>query len=131
MASLTSAETMKILSGATAKAEEMGIKLSITVLDPRGDLLGMIRMDGAAWRTIAVSQGKTFCSVTFGKASGEMAGSDNAVIRALIMMHDGRLICHQGAVPIMKDGEMVGAVGASGASSDKDEEACLAGVATL
>ena len=131
MATLTLAEAERILQAAKAKAEELGIKLSISVVDPRGDLIAMVRMDGAPWRTGPVSQGKAFASASFGRTSGEMAGADNAVIRSLIMMEGGRLIPHQGAVPIRKDGELVGAVGGSGAPSEKDEEACLAGVAAL
>ena len=101
------------------------------MVDPRGDLIAVVRMDGSPWRTAPVSQGKAFCAASFGRPSGEMAGADNAVIRSLSMMEGGKLIPHQGAVPIRKDGGLVGAIGGSGAASDKDEEACLAGVAAL
>ena len=44
------------------------------------------------------------------------------------MMEGGHLIPAQGALPIYRDGESIGAVGASGAASQDDEAACRAGI---
>ena len=58
MASLTLAEAEVILAGAKAKVVELGLKMSISVVDPRGDLITMFKMDGAPWRTPAVASRK-------------------------------------------------------------------------
>ena len=64
MASLTLAEAETILAGAKAKVVELGLKMSISVVDPRGDLITMFRIDGAPWRTPAVSHGKAVASAS-------------------------------------------------------------------
>ena len=51
MASLTLTEAEHILAAAKAKVLEMGAKMSVSVVDPRGDLIAMFRTDGASWRT--------------------------------------------------------------------------------
>ena len=58
MTSMTLEEAERVLQGAKAKALEMGLKVSVSVVDPRGDLVCMVRLDGAPWRTPAVSRGK-------------------------------------------------------------------------
>ena len=52
---LTLAEAEAILAGAKAKVLEMGVNMSISVVDPRGDLITMMRTDGASWRTPPIS----------------------------------------------------------------------------
>ena len=46
------------LAGAKAKVLEMGVNMSISVVDPRGDLITMMRTDGASWRTPPISRAK-------------------------------------------------------------------------
>src|SRR5688572_6193434 len=54
---LTSSEAQKMLQAAQAKAQQMGVKASISVVDGRGDLLTMVRLDGVSWRTAGKRQG--------------------------------------------------------------------------
>ena len=54
---LTSSEAQKMLQAAQAKAQQMGVKVSISVVDGRGDLLTMVRLDGVSWRTAGISKG--------------------------------------------------------------------------
>ena len=48
MAALTLAEAEQILVAAKAKVQSMGAKMSVSVVDPRGDLIAMFRTDGAS-----------------------------------------------------------------------------------
>ena len=132
MASLTLAEAEQALAAAKAKVIEMGAKMSVSVVDPRGDLIVMFRTDGAAWRTPPISRGKAVAAACFGRSSGELA--DNAqspVFRALMAMEGGHVIPGQGALPVYRDGELIGAVGGSGGTSQQDEDAALAGIQSL
>ena len=52
----------QVLAGAKAAAMEMGKPFSFSVVDARGDLITMCRMDGAPWRTPYVSRGKARAS---------------------------------------------------------------------
>lgn len=127
---MTTGQAETALQAAKAKALEMGVKVAIAVVDARGDLWAMVRMDGSRWTTSEVCRGKAFASATFGRPSGELAErADSPVFRAVSMMQGGRIIPAQGAVPIMQDGEVVGAIGVSGAASHEDEEIASAGVA--
>jgi uncharacterized protein GlcG (DUF336 family) len=86
-------EATRILVAARAKATELGLKVSIAVLDPRGDLIALHRLDGALWRTVPIAQGKAAASAAWDKPSGELKDCwHQPVVRALSMMERGRLI---------------------------------------
>ena len=130
--SITMAEAERVLQAAKAKALQMGVKVAISIVDPRGDLVAMVRVDGALWRTAPVSRGKAFASAAFGLPSGELtARADNPVMRSLTLMEGGNIIPQQGAVPIKRGNELIGAVGVSGATSQEDEDVARAGLQAL
>ena len=129
MAGLTLAESETILAAAKAKVLEMGAKMSISVVDPRGDLITMMRTDGASWRTPPISRAKAVSSSCFGQASGALTENAMApVFRGLMAMEGGHMIPGQGALPVFKNGELVGAVGGSGGTAQQDEDAARAGI---
>ena len=49
MPTITLQEAETIIDGAKTKIEELGVKMSVSVTDARGDLIAMIRTDGASW----------------------------------------------------------------------------------
>ena len=129
MATLNLAESEQILAAAKAKVLEMGAKMSVSVVDPRGDLIAMFRTDGAPWRTPAISRAKAVSAACFGRPSVEL--TDNAlspVFRGLMAMEGGHMIPGIGALPVYKNGELVGAVGGSGGTGQQDEDASRAGI---
>ena len=129
MASLNLDQAERMLAAAKAKAQSIGFKGSISVVDPRGDLLCMLRLDGGSWRTPAISRGKAVASACFGVPSGELEErSTRPVFRGLMAMEGGHMIPGQGAVPVYHNGEMVGAIGGSGGTAEEDEECARAGV---
>ena len=129
MPSLTLAEAETILAGAKAKVLAMGVKMSISVVDPRGDLITMMRSDGASWRTPPISRAKAVAASCFGRASGELTENALApVFRGLMAMEGGHMIPGQGALPVFRGGELIGAVGGSGGTAQEDEDAALAGI---
>ena len=132
MATLTQAEAEQILQTAKSKVFEKGAKMSVSVVDPRGDLIAMLRTDGASWRTPAISRAKAVAAACFGRASGEL--TDNAlspVFRGLMAMEGGHMIPGQGALPVYRDGEVVGAVGGSGGTAEEDEAVALVGIESI
>ena len=129
MPSLNLAEALQIIDGGTKKLEEIGVPMCVAVVDPRGDLIAMIRQDGTPWRSTLICQGKAVASAAWLRSSGEL--TDNAqspVSRGLMAMLDGRMIPGQGALPVFRNGEIVGAVGASGGASQQDEDVARAGI---
>ncbi|MBI4340099.1 MAG: heme-binding protein [Chloroflexi bacterium] len=129
---MTTAIAERALQGAKAKALQMGVRVAIAVVDARGDLWAMVRLDGARWTVSEVCRGKAFAAATFGRPSGELtANAGSPVIQAIIAMQGGRLIPAQGAVPLIEEGQVIGAVGVSGAASSEDEEIAAAGAKAL
>ena len=126
---LTLAEAEAILAGAKAKVLELGVNMSISVVDPRGDLITMMRSDGASWRTPPISRAKAVAASCFGRASGELTENALApVFRGLMAMEGGHMIPGQGALPVFRDGVLVGAVGGSGGTAQEDEDCSRAGI---
>ena len=129
---LTLAEANSIVNGTIDKAKEMGIRISVAVCDGGGRLLAFNRMDGAIWAGAYGSQGKAIASVAFGRASGELqerAGSP--IIQGIAAAEGGHMIPSQGAVPIIRNGVVIGACGVGGGTAQQDEDCARAGVAKL
>ena len=127
---ITLAEANRMVQAAVAKADELSVKVSIAVCDGGGNLLAFNRMEGASAVSATVAQGKAAASAGFGRASGTLQ-ADSPVIQSVIATMGGRMLPAQGAVPVLKDGEIVGAIGGSGATSQQDEECAQAGSAAL
>lgn len=129
---VTTAEAERMIQAAKQKALEMGLKVAIAVVDARGDLVALLRLDGALWRTATVSRGKAYAAAAFGTPSAAlMERANNPVMRALMQMEDGQIIPQQGALPIIRGSELVGAIGVSGATGQEDEDIARAGLAAL
>jgi glc operon protein GlcG len=127
---LTLAEANRMLDAAIAKARELNIKLSVAVVDTGGHLMAFNRMEGANWVTATVAQGKAVAAAGFGRPSGTLR-ADSPIIQAVIASQGGRMLPAQGAVPVVRNGELIGAVGGSGGTAQQDEECAQAGVAAL
>lgn len=130
--SVTYDEAERIVDAAFAAATEMGIKVAIAVLDARGDTVIQARMDGARWWWVDTCRGKAYATTLFGQPSGELtARMTNAVGQALFAMQGGRVVYGQGALPIMRDGQLIGAVGVGSGTSQQDEDVAGKGIAGL
>ena len=129
---ISSSEAQKILQASQAKAQQMGVKVSISVVDGRGDLLTMVRLDGISWRTAGISKGKAYASANFGVPSADLtARASSPVMQSFMASVPGQCVPAQGAVPVIRDGRCLGAIGVSGAKAEEDEEIAKAGVAAI
>jgi uncharacterized protein GlcG (DUF336 family) len=122
---LASAEQM--LSGARAKAMELGVKLACAVVDVRGDLVAAFRMDGADFLTITVAQAKARTSALTGRPSGGF-GDRGVLFQGVATLAGVTALAAQGAVPIVRGGTRIGGIGCSGGVSAQDEQAASAGL---
>ena len=125
---ITLDEANTVIAGAIAKAEEQETKMSIAVVDAGGRLVSFARMDGAIWAGVYGSTGKAIASAAFKRPSGffqEMA--DRPIFQGIKAGEGDHMILSQGAVPIMRDGETIGAVGVGGGTGQQDEDCAAAG----
>ena len=122
----------RIVAGAIAHAQELNIKVSVAVCDAGGRLIAFNRMDGAIWAGVYGSQGKAVASAAFGRPSGVMQErADQPTPRGIAIAEGGHMIMGQGGVPVIRDGEVQGAVGVGGGTGQEDEECAQAGADKL
>ena len=125
-------DAKRIVEAAFASAREMGIRIAIAVLDERGDTVIQARMDGARWWWVDTCRAKAFATTLFGVPSVElMERLSSGVGVAMLGLHPGKIAYAQGALPIMRDGQLIGAVGVGGGTGQQDEDASRAGIAAL
>ena len=129
---LTLDEGLGLCSAARSAAEQMGVPMSFAVMDPAGHLVALARMDRAPWISADVAQGKAWTAAAYGAPSDaqkqKMEPMPNFATALTAMTH-GRYTPQTGAVPVYRDGELLGALGASGGTGAQDEEVCTAAVA--
>lgn len=131
MLSLKKAQT--ILKTAMAKAREHDFKpLAIAVLDARGAIKTVAAEDGCSLKRSEIAIGKAYGAVALGVGSRtlhKMSTDRPHFMAAVSHVVGGSLIPVPGGV-LIRDakGELVGAVGVSGDTSDNDEIAALAGI---
>jgi uncharacterized protein GlcG (DUF336 family) len=119
-----------MMDAAREKAEEIGKPVSVAIVDAGGALMALERLNDAPSATVLVAEGKAVASAVMGRDSGRleaMAQSLPLIINSLIIRYEGRFVPAQGGVVIRSNGDVVGAVGVSGATSEEDESIARAG----
>jgi glc operon protein GlcG len=126
---LTIAETTRILDAARAEAEKNQWNVSIVVVDDGGHPLGMLRLDGSAPSSAYIAQEKARTSA-IGRRETKLYEDmiNNGRTAFLSAPLQGTL---EGGVPVIVDGQVVGAVGVSGVKSDQDAQIAKAGIQAI
>jgi uncharacterized protein GlcG (DUF336 family) len=130
---ITLEEAQRILSAAEDKARQMGQPMNIAVMDAGRNLVAFHRMDGAWVASTDIAIDKAFTSAGRGLTTrkiGEMAQPGQPLF-GINTTNGGRIVIFAGGIPLMRDGEVIGAIGVSGGTVDEDEEVAEAGVAAL
>jgi uncharacterized protein GlcG (DUF336 family) len=129
---LTLEKASIIVDTALVKAREMKIRpLCIAVLDDGGHLKALKRDDGASILRPQIAIGKAWGAIGMGESSrhlGERLKDRPSFLGALSDMTEGRVVPVAGGVLIMDGNMIIGAVGASGGTSDEDEACAVAGI---
>lgn len=129
---LTLADANRVIAGAIEKANQLNTKMNIAVCDAGGRLLAFQRMDGAMWAGSFGSQGKAMASAAFGRPSGELTPrADHPTLRGIAEAEGKHMFYGQGAMPIFRQGVLIGACGVGGGTAQEDEDCARAGVERL
>lgn len=126
--SLTSVDVHKIMTACKAEAQKNSWNVSIAIVDDAGQLLQFERLDGARPITAEVALGKAKASAAF-HAPTKVFDNMLKDRPALLKLPVGLPL--EGGVPLMYQGECVGAVAVSGVQSHEDAQVASAGAATL
>jgi uncharacterized protein GlcG (DUF336 family) len=123
---LTLEAAKKIVAAAEAEAVKNKFTMVICVVDDGGNVLLLERMDGTQLGSVQVAQDKAQTALNFKRPTKALedavAGGRNAVLKLT------GAIPIEGGLPITVDGQIIGAVGASGGSSPQDAQVAAAGV---
>jgi uncharacterized protein GlcG (DUF336 family) len=123
-----------VTTAGIAKATELGIPFTFTVLDGGGNVVLTTRMDGAALASIDTSQSKARTSVYFGAPTAALAGAvaPSAPMFSIETAANLPLAFVGGGVPITDAaGVVIGALGAGGGTPDQDHEVASTAIAAL
>ena len=124
-----------VLAAAQRRAEEIHVPMDIAVVDDGGHLLVFERMDGARPSSIAISMVKAQAAALRRASHGPPDGGRPSESAARVGPGDCESIWCQtpirGGVPLIVDGQVVGAVGASAGTEDQDVDVARAGAAAI
>jgi uncharacterized protein GlcG (DUF336 family) len=133
MVKVSLAQANKIIEAGQAKGRELNIgPLTIVVMDDGGHLVAAQREDKSGILRFEIAFGKAWGGLAIGRSSrANEADFLNRVHfgNALYSISGGRITPTAGGVLICdNDGEVIGAVGVTGDTSDNDEACAVAGI---
>ena len=126
---MTLAAAKKIAAAAEAEARKNNWNVVIAVVDDGGHLVYLQRIDGTQTGSIDVAIGKARTSAAFKRPTKVF--DDLAKTRPSITSISPDAVLLEGGVPVMVGGQLVGAVGVSGVTSQQDAQIAEAGIAAL
>lgn len=117
--SITLSQAETVIAAARAEADEQGVAVAYAVVDAGGNLVAFARADGATLITIDTAIGKAFTAISIGgdtvnltaaiQPGGPLFGT------GLILAGSRSLVPYGGGVLIQAGGQVIGALGVSGA----------------
>ncbi|MCW2272173.1 hypothetical protein D3C77_10470 [compost metagenome] len=126
---LSQTEVSKILAAARSEAEKNQWAVTISVVDDGGHPLALERLDGCAPISAYIASEKAR-SAAIGRR--ETKGYEDMVNGGRSAFLSAPLLTSlEGGVPVIVDGQAIGAVGVSGVKADQDAQVAKAGVAAL
>lgn len=130
MEKLTLETAKKMIEAAEQEATNIGVPMVISVVDDGGNLVAVHRMDDAWLASVDIAQNKAWTSVALKMPTAGLAEATvpNAELYGLNTTNNGRIVVFGGGIPLMKDGKVVGAVGASGSAVEHDIKVAEAAV---
>ena len=128
---LNLAGAKKVIGAAVAEAKKLNAPgAAIAVVDDGGNLMAVERLDNTFAAGANISIGKARTAAIFKRPTKAFEDIINKGRTAMTSLHDFTPL--QGGVPIMFDGQIVGAIGVSGAASaQQDEDLAMAGAAAI
>ena len=106
-------------------------KLAIAVVDPNGELVYFHRMDQTIHASIDIAIGKARTAARYRRPTQAFYDAMQTTAGSYLATLDPDLVAALGGIPLIENGQVIGAIGCSGASGAQDLVACAAGAAAL
>jgi len=117
-----------VVQGAIARAEAMGIPQCVAVVDRGGNLMVFERMDGAKLHSQFTAIQKAYTAVSTSFPTGHLPFELGV---GIALGSGDRFATIAGGLPIVMDGEIIGAIGVGSGTDEEDIEVAEAGIAAL
>ena len=133
MADITLTQAQQAVDAALNKANEMGVKMDIAVVDVGANLKTFARMDGAWLGSIDIAQKKARTARWFDMPTGDIGGLSQPGGPLFNIEHSNNgLITFPGGLPLKNSGgEVIGAIGVSGSTVEDDYAVASAGAGVV
>ena len=131
MKCLDSEDALELIMVAKVESLRIGVPMSLAVVDAAGHPLLAERMVGAGWLTADIAYSKAFTAAAWRIATVELQSRlSNApyLVNALSVQTRGSFMPQGGGIPVVREGQIVGALGASGGSAAQDHGVAQVGV---
>jgi uncharacterized protein GlcG (DUF336 family) len=130
---ITLKDAKRMLAAAEAKAESIGIAYNIAVVDAGGHLLAFLRQDGALIGSIDLAIDKAVTARIFDMATSELATltQSGKPLFGIQESNAGKVVIFAGGIPVLVNGAIAGAVGASAGTMEQDIAVAQAAAAAL
>ncbi len=122
-----------VLSAVLARANDLGVCVSVAIADCSGHLLAFKRMQGAFLPTVEIAIDKAKTTAGFGVDSGVLYEllKDNSAVVSGIGKREGIALFGGGVAISTENGSCAGAIGVSGGSEEQDIECAKAGLEVI
>jgi glc operon protein GlcG len=120
--SIDYAEAKRTIDLLTAEIAQSGGAGVIAVADPAGELIAFARMDGAPVSSIRIAANKAYSAARERKSTEEIGQKARHPEKGFEIAYfgDERFVGWGGGVPVLRDGEVVGAIAVSGLPQAED-----------
>ena len=106
---LTLSEADACVTKGLEKAVQLNVLVSCAVVDEFGELVQVDRMDGASLMSPDVAEAKALTAVNFRRATSALSSMNPDVLQGLREVVKFKLLAVAGGVPIIRNGEVIGA----------------------
>lgn len=129
---ITLEQAQAAVEAAKQKSQELSLKMNIAIVDAGANLTAFARMDGAWLGSLDISIRKAKTARYFDMPTGELGKLSQPGGSLFNIEHSNSgLITFPGGLPILSNGEVIGAIGVSGSSVENDHTVAQAGVDAL
>jgi len=117
---LSHPDALKIIMAIQVELEKDNKGAAVAVVDAQGELIAFLRTDGCRLPSITTAMNKAFTAAREQKESKAIGQSSREKQFPMTNFGDLRYTAWGGGVPIIYNGQVVGAVGVSGLPEEKD-----------
>jgi glc operon protein GlcG len=123
-------QALAVIQAAVEEARKRNWKMNVAVADSGGNLVAFQRMDGAMLASIQIAEHKAHAAVTFRRPTKVFEDGVQLMHLNYLLAFDG-IIASRGGIPLIEQGDIIGAIGCSGGTDSQDEVVSKAGAAVI